>query len=157
MDVPRPDRTHLLARATGALVLVAGFVYVVMHWSALSAEPTIEGRHLWDQLLGTAEVALAVRLSILGGALYLLASVVGLTIQGRWVAKIGRQTEFDPARTAERQLDAVRSLHRRVRLLEDGEEATAEELAAQSDRLDRLEQTWQDPQEAEPEGEGYDG
>lgn len=58
---------------------------------------------------GTAEVALAVRLSVLAGALYLLASVVGLTIQGRWVAKIGKQTEFDPARTAERQLEAVRS------------------------------------------------
>lgn len=112
---------HRLAVWAGAGLVVVSVAYIAVHWDSFAQGPVVQGTGIWDQLLGTQEVAIAIRLAIVAGAVYVVASVVGLILQGRWLTKI-RGAEVDPASSAEKQLEGLESLDARATSLEEAVE-----------------------------------
>lgn len=111
------------AIAAGIVLLAAAVVSIGVQWDAFAQAPSVEPNGIWDQLLGTRQVAVAIRLAIVASAVYVVASVVGLIAQGRWLTRI-RGAEVDPARSAEEQLGGLESLDARATRLEEAVEET---------------------------------
>jgi len=92
--------------------------------------------------LGTAEVAFAIRLAILAAAFYLFVSIVGLTLQGRWLTRVGKEgVEADPAAPIMRQEETVRVLSQRIENLEREHREVKNTLRSASDLLGHFEDT----------------
>lgn len=118
---PTRSRRGNAATVAGIVLLVAAVVPIGVQWDTFTQAPSVEPNGIWDQLLGTRQVAVAIRLAIVAGAVYVVASVVGLIAQGRWLTRI-RGAEVDPARSAEEQLGGLESLDARATRLEEAVE-----------------------------------
>lgn len=112
------------ARLVGVASLLAAALLIVFSWEEISQAPAI-GDSPFGQIFGARPVAIALRIAVAALSSYLFASIVGLSLEGRWVVKAGPGgAEVEPSRP----LDLVR----------DGDEDAEERFSQLEEALQEL-------------------
>jgi hypothetical protein len=96
----RLDRS-VVARVAALATVIAGSVLGIANWGGIAAlSPDMDAPGVLEAILLVKPVLAAVRVGVMGLALYIVASIVGLVIEGRWLVKAGISgAEADSART----------------------------------------------------------
>jgi hypothetical protein len=81
---------YLIARGAAMATVVLGLVLGIAYRESLSAVPPVaESSGALEAVLLAKPVLIAVRVGVMGLAIYAAASIVGLVIEGRWLVKAG--------------------------------------------------------------------
>lgn len=112
------------------MTFLAGVAYGLANWAALTASaPRPPNPSLWEQILLAPPLLTLMRLAILLGASYFVASLVGLVLEGRWISKAGPSgAEADPAPALESIQAAGEELDERMASLEEAAEILAAKI-----------------------------
>ena len=95
------DRS-VVARAAALATVIAGSALGITNWSRLGAlPPDVDAPGVLEAILLVTPVVVVVRVGIMGLGLYIVASIVGLVIEGRWLVKAGISgAEAEPSESA---------------------------------------------------------
>jgi hypothetical protein len=95
--------------AAGAVLVVVA-VQVVMHWGFFAAPPPRPtGGAPWNYLFGSRLAVGAIRLAVFGFGVFVVASLAGLLVAGRWASGFGRDgVKTDDAAKANQAIDDLK-------------------------------------------------
>jgi hypothetical protein len=134
----KADRYRSIRAFLATSLFVAGLVFMALGWNEIAEPPSLRREATAvEHVIAARPVAISLRVALISLATYVLASVVALALEGRWLVKAGPAgAEVEPSPALESLKEANAELNERMAIVEETLEKVWESVETVQDDLD---------------------